>query len=197
VGDYSTNEPIMDGTANPAYVSPASVIPRVLGLASCLLLSARSARAQDCSGGGFLVAAVVVTGSALYDLATAPASARRYNRQHLAIVPLIDPRRGSYGLALSWSFGRSPRGGVAPAPPAHKSPGTAAVLSIVATGAPIITGLAQGNDTGAKLFLGGLVIGPSVGHLYAEQFGRGFGTIALRGAATALGLWSIVGCFSD
>jgi len=170
---------------------------KVLALATCLLLGAGSARAQDCSGGGFLVAAVVVTGSAVYDMATAPASARRYNRQHLAIVPLIDPRRGSYGLSLSWSFGRRPRAGVSPVAPTRKSPGTAAVLSIVATGAPIATGFALGDDTGAKLFLGGLVIGPSVGHLYAEQFGRGFGTIALRGAATALGLWSIVGCFSD
>lgn len=170
---------------------------RVLGLATCLLMGAGSARAQDCSGGSFLVAAVVVTGSALYDIATAPASARRYNRQHLAIAPLLDPRRGSYGLSLSWSFGRSSRARVPAAAPARKSPGAAAVLSIVSTGAPVITGLALGNDTGAKLFLGGLVVGPSLGHLYAEQFGRGVGTIALRGAATALGLWSLLPCFGD
>jgi len=170
---------------------------KALALATCLLLGAGSARAQDCSGASFLVAAVVVTGSAVYDMATAPASARRYNRQHLAITPLLDPRRGSYGLSLSWSFGRASRVRVPAAAPARKSPGTAAVLSIVSTGAPVITGLALGNDTGAKLFLGGLVVGPSVGHLYAEQFGRAIGTIALRGVATAWGLWSLLPCFGD
>jgi hypothetical protein len=169
---------------------------KVLGLTTCLLLGAGSARAQDCSGASFLVAAVVVTGSGLYDIVTAPASARRYNRQHLAIAPLLDPRRGSYGLSVSWSFGRASRARV-PAAPARKSPTTAAVLSIVSTGAPVITGLALGNDTGARLFLGGLVVGPSVGHLYAEQLGRGVGTIALRGVATAWGLWSILPCFGD
>ena len=169
---------------------------RVL-LAGCFLLGAGTATAQDCSGASFLVAAVVVTGSGLYDIATAPASARRYNRQHLAIAPLLDPRRGSYGLSLSWSFGRSARARVPAAAPARKSPGTAVVLSIVSTGAPVITGLALRNDTGARLFLGGLVVGPSVGHLYAEQLGRGLGTIALRGAATAWGLWSIIPCIGD
>jgi len=173
-------------------------MPRAgLLLASCFLLGAPNAKAQDCSGASFFVAATVVTGSALYDIATAPASARRYNRQHLAIVPLLDPRRGSYGLSLSWSFGRSSRADVSAAAPARKSPGTAAVLSLVSTGAPVITGLALRNDTGARVFLGGLVVGPSVGHLYAEQFGRGFGTMALRGAATAWGLWSILPCFAD
>jgi hypothetical protein len=157
-----------------------------------------AAAMQDCSGAGFIVSAAVVTGSAIYDLATAPASARRYNRQHFAIAPFVDPRSGSFGLQASLSFGRRTR---ARAPtfvaPVRKSPGTAVLLSLASTGAPIIIGFLVGDDTGAKLFLGGLVIGPSVGHLYAEQFGRAVGTMALRGVATAVGLWSILPCFAD
>jgi hypothetical protein len=175
----------------------------MLGLAiSFLLVCGRDAGAtsltQDCSGGGFLVAAVVVAGSALYDIATAPASARRYNERHLAIVPVLDPRRGSYGLSVSLSFGRSSRAGVgAFAAPGRKSPSTAFVLSFASTAGPMLAGAATGTDAGWQVFLGGLVIGPSVGHLYAGQVGRGLGTIALRGAGTALGLYSIVGCFTD
>src|SRR6185437_1169689 len=102
-------------------------MPRLgLVLVALLVVAPRSTAAQDCSGASFLVAAVVVTGSAVYDMATAPASARRYNRQHLAITPLLDPRRGSYGLSLSWSFGRASRVRVPAAAPARKSPGTAA-----------------------------------------------------------------------
>ncbi len=177
-------------------------MPRILGLAiSFLLVGGRDVGAtsltQDCSGGTFLVAAAVVAGSALYDIATAPASARRYNRQHLTIVPVLDPRHGSYGLSVSLSFGRSSRAAGGVAAPVRKSPTTAVILSLASTAGPTLGGVAIGNDAGAKLFLGGLIIGPSVGHLYAGQFARGLGTIALRGAGTALGLYSIVDCFYD
>ena len=180
-------------------------MPRILGFAiSFLLVCGRDVGAtsvtQDCSGGTFLVAAAVVTGSALYDIVTAPASARRYNQRHLAIVPVLDPRRGSYGLSASLSFGRSSRAGAragAGAAPTRKSPSTALILSLASTAATTLAGVAIGNDAGAKLFLGGVVIGPSVGHLYAGQVVRGLGTIALRGAGTALGLYSIVDCFAD
>ena len=175
-------------------------MPRASGIAAVLLClgSVRNMAAQDCSGISFLASAIVVTGSAVYDLATAPASARRYNRQHFAIAPILDPRRGSFGFRASWSFGRASRVGAGTVTAsALKSPATAAVLSLVSTGGPILTGFALGDDTGAKLFLGGLIIGPSVGHLYAEQFGRALGTMALRGIATAVGLWSIGSCFSD
>jgi hypothetical protein len=45
------------------------------------------------------------------------------------------------------------------------------------------------------VFLGGLVIGPSVGHFYAGQAGRGLATVALRGIGTVVGLRSLAGCF--
>jgi hypothetical protein len=154
--------------------------------------------AQDCSGAGFLASAVVVSGSALYDIATAPSSARRYNQRHLSIAPLVDPRHGSFGVSASWSFGRAsrPSGGHVAAPP-RKSPTAAFVLSLASTAGPMLAGAAMGNDAGAELVLGGLIIGPSIGHLYAGQVGRGLGTIGLRGLGTVVGLYSIVGCFND
>src|SRR6266550_4057581 len=155
---------------------------RVTGLVifALLILSTRDMQAQDCSGGTFLVSA---TALAIYDIATAPASARRYNERHLAIVPQVDPWHGRYGFSASLSFGLSPR---TPPPVPHsspagarKSPGTAVALSLASTVAPMGAGLAAGNATGAWLFLGGLVIGPSVGHFYAGQVVRGVGTAAL------------------
>jgi hypothetical protein len=41
------------------------------------------------------------------------------------------------------------------------------------------------------------VVGPSVGHFYAGQVARGLGTTGLRAAAAAVGISSLVGCFSD
>jgi len=179
-------------------------MPHVLGLAISFLLvgggrhAGATSLTKDCSGGGFLVGAVVVAGSAVYDIATAPASARRYNQRHLAVVPVLDPRRGSYGLSVSFSFGRSSRASArAVAAPARKSPTTAFVLSFASTAGPMFAGAATGSNAGGEVFLGGLIIGPSVGHFYAGQAGRGLATIALRGAGTALGLYSLVGCFSD
>ena len=61
----------------------------------------------------------------------------------------------------------------------------------------MLAGPAMGNDAGGVLFLGGLIIGPSIGHLYAGQVGRGLGTIALRGVGTVVGVTSIIGCFVD
>ncbi len=177
-----------------------------LRLASLLLLfgggEARATSvAQDCSGGGFLVSAIAVTGLAVFDIATAPASARRYNARHLAVVPRLDPRHGSYGFAASWSFGRprraAPRVVRTVAAPTWKSPGTALLLSAASTTGPILAGVAIGNGTGAGLFLTGLIVGPSVGHFYAGQAGRGLGTIVLRAGGTVAGLYSLVGCFSD
>ena len=181
---------------------------RALPLASLLLLAGeRSAGAtllaQTCSEGIFLVSAGVVTASAIYDIASAPASARRYNRAHLSIAPLLDPRRGSYGFSASWSFGRASK--VAPrsrpvAVPATKSPTTAFVLSFASTAVPVAVGAVVGNagtDAGWYVFLGGIVIGPSVGHFYVGETGRGLATTAIRGAGTVVGLYALAPCFGD
>ncbi|HEV2669798.1 MAG TPA: hypothetical protein VGU74_01800 [Gemmatimonadales bacterium] len=169
--------------------------------------------AQTCSEGVFLASAAVVAGSTIYDIASASASARRYNRAHLAIAPLVNPRNRSYGISASWSFGRSShlatRAVAVPArrwpvrsvgAPATKSPSTAFVLSFASTAAPMLTGYAMGvggTDAGWGVFLGGLVIGPSVGHFYVGEVGRGLATVALRGAGTVIGLYAIAPCFDD
>lgn len=153
---------------------------------------------QDCSGTTFFVSAAAVGSLAIYDIATAPASAQRYNREHLAIVPVVDPVHRSYGLSVSVPFGprrRAARVVRTQSPPARKSPTGALLLSLGATVAPMAAGFAAQHDAGAWVFLSGVVVGPSVGHLYAGRAGRGFATIALRGVGAAVGITSIIPCF--
>ena len=161
------------------------------------------ASAATCLPAVFLVSSAVVVGSAAVDIATAPASARRYNRRRVTLAPVVDRRQGRYGVALSWSYRRAP----VPLPSrvfpemnfqasrAPKSPGTALLLSLVSTGGPMLLGVALENNAQFWVFMSGLVFGPSVGQLYAGQVGRGLGTIALRGLGSAAGIASIVGCF--
>jgi hypothetical protein len=64
----------------------------------------------------------------------------------------------------------------------------------------MLVGAAMANantDAGWVIFFGGMVIGPSVGHFYVGQVGRGLGTSALRAAGTAIGLYAIAPCFDD
>lgn len=154
---------------------------------------------QDCSGATFLVSGVAVGTLAIYDIATASASARRYNREHVAVVPVVNPSRRSYGLSISVPFGRSGPRHVPAArtqsPPARKSPTGAFFLSFAATAAPMAAGVAVQNDAGAYVFLGGLVLGPSIGHFYAARPGRGLATAALRAVGSAIAINSIVSCF--
>jgi hypothetical protein len=70
------------------------------------------------------------------------------------------------------------------------------VLSAASTGLPMLAAT-TGTGTGWGIFLGGIIVGPSVGQLYAGRTGYGLGMIALRGAVGAAGLYSIVGCFTD
>ena len=162
--------------------------------------------AQDCDGGRFLVSAVAVTGLVVFDIVTAPASARRYNQRHVVVAPFVDPRHHSYGFSASWSFGRSTPtrqqfvrsspAGAGDSVPSRKSPGGAFALSLGSTAIPMAVGVAAGGGGGGGwVFLGGVVVGPSVGHFYAGMVGRGLGTVALRGAGTAVGLYSLVSCF--
>lgn len=178
---------------------------------AALLLALTAASADSralgstCTPGVFWFSSVVVVGSALVDIATAPASAQRYNRRRVAFAPLVHGRHGRYGVAVSWSYRKAPiplpssRGLPASsfqAPPATKSPGTAFALSLLSTGGPMLVGVAfEGDAPFFLVFMSGLVFGPSIGHLYAAQVGRGLGTVALRGLGSAAGIASIVGCF--
>lgn len=175
----------------------------MLGLASLLFLVAggqeagATSLAQECSEGIFIAAGAVVVGSAIYDVASAPASARRYNQKHLSIRPFLDPRRGSYGFSARLSIGRSSHLARQSAEPTPKSPSTAFWLGFTTTTAPMLAGAAVQDQAGAVLILSGLVIGPSTGHLYAGQVGRALGPLAIRAGATVLGLYAIAPCFDD
>jgi hypothetical protein len=182
---------------------PLVVVGAILGIES----AAEPLRAQNCSDGGILVSALAVTGLAVFDIATAPASARRHNEAPVIIAPYVSARGRSFGLSVSW-FYRRPMP-VAPRPvrrlPAvtsdstrpHKSPGTAFALSFLSTAAPIAVGVGMNNGGGAGVFLAGGVVGPSVGHFYAGQTVRGVVTAGLRGAGTALFINSLAACWFD
>ena len=161
-------------------------------------------RAQDCSGVTFYGASTVVLASALIDIATASGSARQYNSTHLSVAPTYDPQRQAFGFAASLSFGRArsvaPRAiarRVQAPPPPRKSPATATSLSFGFTAIPIAIAFAMKSEGSAYPFLAGAIVGPSVGHLYAGQTGRGLATIALRAGATVVGISAIAGCFAD
>ncbi len=183
---------------------PRSLVATVILVVTPMLVRPAPARAQEDDD---RVAAGVVYGSiggilasGLIDIVTAPASARRYNRQ-LAVAPLIQPRTGRYGLGVSIPFG-----GGTPARPARvrrrsrpyavqdaapRSPGRAALASVGATLLPTvfggIVGLTIDTGVGIGLLSLGWILGPSAGHWYAEQAGRGWLTVGIRTGLYVLG----------
>jgi len=153
--------------------------------------------AQDCSGVTFLASTGVVTGLAIFDIATAPASVRRYNERQLSIAPLVNLRDGSYGLSVSLPLGRRLQPPSVQSPRHYRSPTTGLLLSLGSTTVPMGLGVVTSSTGGAWVFLSGIVVGPSVGHFYAGQVGRGLATTGFRAAAAAVGISSLVGCFTD
>ncbi len=103
----------------------------------------------------------------------------------------------SLGLALRFSLNRvrpigagfvsryTPSVSYFPRQEKRKSGVTAFMLSLGATVGPMVLGVAVeeadlGSNAAVLLFTGGLVVGPSVGHWYAEQNERGWLTAGLR-----------------
>ena len=97
---------------------------------------------------------VGITGLVGFDILTALASARRFNRKQLQVSPAVNLYDGSVGLAMRFSFNRAP-----PLHPGYfkqytlpvlsferqekrKSPEAAFLLSLGATVVPIAVGLA-------------------------------------------------------
>jgi hypothetical protein len=165
--------------------------------------------AQTCNDGAILISTFGVTGLAVFDIVTAPASARRYNQGPVAIAPYFNPRERSYGVSVTWFYRRPVplpmvRRPVRVLPAvtgdtvrAHKSPGAAFALSFFSTAIPVAAGAGFGGGGGAGVFLAGIVVGPSVGHFYAGQPVRGVVTAAVRGAGTLLFVSSIAECLFD
>ena len=76
-----------------------------------------------------------------------------------------------------------------------KSEGRALAISLVATATPVVLGgtLLSGNneEAGLTLALGGLIAGPSFGHFYAGQTGRGLKGIGIRAAIVIGGAYLV------
>ena len=138
-----------------------------------------------------------LSGTALFDIVTAPVSAARCNKKQAQLSPAMNLHDRSLGLALRFSFNRTrPIGtgfvsGYTPSVPhfprqeKRKSGVSAFMLSLGATVGPILLSVAveeegKGIEAAWLLLTGGLVFGPSVGHWYAEQAGRGWLTVGLR-----------------
>lgn len=76
-----------------------------------------------------------------------------------------------------------------------KSEGRALAMSLAATVTPLLLGGAflsgDSEDIGLCIALGGLVAGPSLGHFYAKQTGRGLKGIGIRAAIVVGGAYLI------
>lgn len=74
-----------------------------------ILGSSSSARAECGEGRVWLalLSGLGILGVGVYDIATAPASAQRYNEQHWSVAPVMDARDHRYGLAMAYTFGQS------------------------------------------------------------------------------------------
>lgn len=162
---------------------------------------------EHASGGEPMVfgAAIAFAGLVVYDIVTAPSSARRYNESRLGMAPLIDTREKSVGLSVSLALGwteRTRRGPlhrptIEQAVEGRKSPVAALLWSLGATAIPMLAGVMSvesgREQTGAWLIYAGLALGPSAGHWYAERTVRGFRTAGLRIAISAVAAY-FAGC---
>lgn len=107
----------------------------------------------------FMPLGVSVVGLAVFDIVTAPQSARAVNAR----------RENGF-----------------------KSPATAAAASVAATVVPLVVGFTGATEFPELLIVGGIVLGPSVGHIYAGRPGRGLLTAALRAGLGMLALTTVL-----
>ena len=107
----------------------------------------------------FMPLGVSVVGLAVFDIVTAPQSARAVNAR----------RENGF-----------------------KSPATAAAASVAATVVPLVVGFSGATEFPELLIVGGIVLGPSVGHIYAGRPGRGLLTAALRAGLGMLALSAVL-----
>ena len=80
---------------------------------------------------------------------------------------------------------------ITPAAARAMSPGRAFLYSFFGTAIPVGVGgaTALGNNelsAGSLVAIGGAVVGPSLGHFYAQRYGRAIRGIVIRGVATAI-----------
>lgn len=138
-----------------------------------------------------------LAGLAVFDIYSAPLSAQRYNEKQAQLSLAMNLHDASPGLTLRFSFNRAralrtgfvhrytPRAPSFARQEKMKSGAAAFLWSLGATVAPVALGYrlaldGTSNEGGLLLMTGGMVLGPSVGHWYAEQAGRGWITVGLR-----------------
>ena len=85
----------------------------------------------------------------------------------------------------------APYDSITPAAARAMSPGRAFLYSFFGTVIPVGVGgaTALGNNelsAGSLVAIGGAVVGPSLGHFYAQRYGRAIRGIVIRGVATAI-----------
>jgi hypothetical protein len=107
----------------------------------------------------FIPLGTTVVGLAIFDIATAAASA-----------DAVNARRES----------------------GFRSPGTAFAVSAAATVVPLVLAFTGFTESPEMLIVGGIVVGPSVGHVYAGRPGRALLTAALRAGLGMLALSSVL-----
>ncbi|MCH8872806.1 hypothetical protein IH824_08555 [candidate division KSB1 bacterium] len=148
----------------------------------------------DSGNNGIALASLVGFGVLfIYDIVSAPSSAKRYNESIASMFPLIKDRQ--YGLSNDNLFGepvfsraaliKSNRKPIVytvkQKEKREKSPGVAFLWSLGATAIPPLLGgaLTDGTLEGI-LIVSGITLGPSAGHFYAKRYSRGLLTSALR-----------------
>ncbi len=149
----------------------------------------------DSGNNGIALASLVGFGVLfIYDIVSAPHSAKRYNESHASMLRFI--RHKQYALSNDNLFGepvfsraaliKSNRKPIVytvikQKEKREKSPGVAFLWSLGATAIPPLLGgaLTDGTLEGI-LIVSGITLGPSAGHFYAKRYSRGLLTSALR-----------------
>lgn len=181
-----------------------------------LSISSNSVKANGCDSesgnNGVALASLVGFGVLfIYDILSAPQSAKRYNESHASLLRYIQPKQ--YTLSNDNLFGepvfsrailiKSNRQPVVYTLKQHKkrekSPGLAFLWSLGATIIPVGAGIqilsdSEENTLGTILFVSGATLGPSAGHFYAKRYSKGLLTSALRFGLGALFLSTFYFC---
>ncbi len=148
----------------------------------------------------------------VYDIATAPSSATRYNEGLIGMYPLIENRKYVESTVKTFGQARFSRSALIKdflqpifyhsnqLKKKEKSPTTALYWSLAATVIPTAIGISFLTSeseqhsigvSGVLLTTAGALIGPSAGHFYSKRVGRGLLTVVLRIGFAALALYSI------
>ncbi len=174
--------------------------------------SSANAEHRSGNGVGLAVGSIGFLALMIYDIATAPSSARHYNESFFCMFPLIPDRPV---IRTTYTFGQPkftraallnnstlPETFTLGQTGEHKSPKAALHWSLGATLVPISVGIItevvaseKRGDTTLEIFGGvlistGSILGPSAGHFYSNKVGRGLLTSGLRIGFAVLALAS-------